>query len=219
MNDASNAGGDGFAHRPRSLSLWGLDWREHFPQSFGGVTVVASSFEAALPFIARNYGEIFKRDPSVDRFLGDPMTEAKRRFGAEMDAFLIRDGNEDVGVLVGHPSDWTTYYMRSVALLPEYRERHLLSDLVEFTYEPLRKAGVERIEGDCSPANLAMVRALTSLCFIPNSTHPSERWGMQVRFVKYLRPDAEDIFVRQFCHGHSNVLRPPRAAEENRRMS
>jgi Acetyltransferase (GNAT) family len=194
--------------RPRSWSLWGLDWRDHFPRSFGDLTVHAGSFEDALPFIAGHYSEIFRHDSTVDRFLHDPMTDAKRRFGIEMDAFLVKDGVDVVGVLIGHPSDWTTYYMRSVALLPAYRSRHILTDLVESTYGPLRDAGVERIEGDCSPANLAMVRALTSLDYLPISSYPSERWGMQLRFVKYLRPEAEAVFVRQFCNGNTNVLRP-----------
>jgi len=195
-------------HRPRSRSLWGLDWRDHFPRSFGEISAHAASFDDALPFIGRHYDAIFRRDPSTDRFLADPMTHAKRRFGAEMDAFILRDEGEEIGTLIGHPTDWTTYYMRSVALLPRYRERHLLRDLVESTYGPLRDAGVERIEGDCSPGNLAMVRALTSLEFIPISTYPSDRWGVQLRFVKYLRPEAEQVFVRQFCNGHTNVLRP-----------
>jgi RimJ/RimL family protein N-acetyltransferase len=196
-----------FPAHPRSLSLWDLDWRDHFPKMFGDVVVDVASFDEAIPFIAKHYGEIFQRDPSIDRFLADPLTTAKRRFGAEMDVFLLRDHGEQIGVLIGHPSDWSTYYMRSVALLASYRSRHLLSDLVESTYEPLREAGVERIEGDCSPANHAMVRALVNLGFMANSTHPTERWGIQLRFIKYLSREAEDVFVRQFCHGHNNHVR------------
>ncbi len=188
-------------HRPRSTSLWGIDWPEHFPLDLNGLTVDAAGFDDALPFITSHYGEIFRRNPGADRFLSDPMTEAKRRFGSEMDAFLVRDAGDVVGVLIGHPSDWTTYYMRSVALLPTYRSRHVLTNLVEATYGPLRDAGVERIEGDCSPANLPMVRALVNLGFVIKATHPCERWGLQARFVKYLRPAAEEVFVRQFCHG------------------
>jgi hypothetical protein len=182
-----------------SRRLWGLDWSEHLPKQFEGITVSAGQFADALPFIRDHYAAIFGHADSADRFLSDPMTDAKRRFGEEMDVFVLRDELRVVGLLLAHPSDWTTYYMRSVALLPEYRDRRLLRHVVECTYEPLRAAGVERIEGDCSPAKAAMMRALTKLGFTVTATRATERWGLRVCHTKILRDEAETVFVRQFC--------------------
>jgi hypothetical protein len=126
------------------------------------------------------------------------MSEAKHRFCTESDAFLFRVGSRPVGLLLANPVDWSTYYMRSVAILSEFRERHLLTRFMERSYEPLRKAGVERIEGECSPANTPMMRMLVGQGFLVTSTANSERWGSTVRFTKFLTEDSEAVFLRQF---------------------
>ncbi len=186
----------------QSARLWGLDWPARLPWTFDGITVDACTFDESLPFMQRHYGAIFGA-AFEGRFLEDPMTDAKLRFGREMDVFVFRDrgrdGDREIGVLAGHPSDWTTYYMRTVALLPEYRDRHLLSRTMEEVARALAEVGCERIDGEVSPANVAMVRMLTSLGWLVTSTSNSERWGTLLRFTKFLRADAEDVFARQFC--------------------
>ena len=138
----------------QSSRLWGLDWSVETPWTFDGITVDACSFEESLPFMERHYGEIFG-SVFADRFLADPMTEAKMRFGREMDVFVYRDEGREIGVLAGHPSDWTSYYMRTVALLPAYRDRHLLSRTMEQMTAPLAAVGCERIDGEVAPTNVA----------------------------------------------------------------
>jgi hypothetical protein len=200
-------GADSSAVTPSSTRLWGLRWADHFPRRFGDVIADAARFDDALPFIHAQYASIFGTAGAPERFLPDPMTPAKRRFANEMDVFLLRDGGRTVGVLLAHPTDWTTYYMRSVAILEAYRDRHLLQRLVEATYEPLGAAGVERIEGDCSPANVAMMRALPKLGFVVTATRATERWGLRVCFTKFLGEAAETAFARQFCDMQSKDLR------------
>lgn len=182
----------------QSSRLWGLDWSRETPWTFDGITVDVCSFEESLPFMERHYGEIFG-SVFADRFLADPMTEAKVRFGREMDVFLYRDEGREIGVLAGHPSDWTSYYMRTVALLPAYRDKRLLSRTMERMTRPLAAVGCERIDGEVAPTNVAMVRMLTSLGWLVTSTLSSERWGTLLRFTKFLRADAEEVFARQFC--------------------
>lgn len=182
----------------RSARLWGLDWGAVLPWSFDGITVEACAFDEALPFMERNFGEIFGVG-YAGRFLADPMTEPKRRFCREMDVFLYRDGEREIGVYAGHPVDWSTYYMRIAAFLPEYRNRDLLSRTVEACYPALVQAGCQRIEGDCTPSNVAMTRMLTRLGWLVTSTSNSERWGTLLRFTRFLDADAEDVFARQFC--------------------
>jgi hypothetical protein len=198
----------------RSLSsrLWDLKWKRVLPWVFEDVSVEPAGFEDVLPFVQENYARIFGTQSGEARFLSDPLTETKRRFGSEMDVFQFRAPEGVVGVLMSHPTDWTTYYMRTVAILPEYRERRLLTRFMERSYEPLRAAGVERIEGECSPANLPMMRMLVGQGFMMTSTANSERWGYVARFTKFLREEAEMTFLRQYC-----VVAPTRSPSESGR--
>jgi ribosomal protein S18 acetylase RimI-like enzyme len=166
---------------------------------FEEVVVELSTFDEALPFVEKNYPRIFGASGFESRFLTDPMTETKRRFGAEMDVFQFRAPEGVIGVIMCNPTDWTTYYIRTAAFLPEFRERHLSSRYLERIYEPLRAAGVERIEAETSPANMPMMRLFASSGFLMTSTSNSERWGYLARFTKYLREEGESVFLRQYC--------------------
>jgi RimJ/RimL family protein N-acetyltransferase len=178
-----------------SMRLWGLDWSKVLPWHFEDVVVEPTTLAEMLPFVAGLYPETFNVER---RWLAEAMTEAKRRFSAEMDVFAFRIGETVVGVLAGHPSDWSTYYWRTAAFLPEYRGRHLMTRFAERCGEPLRALGVQRMEVDTSPANRAMVRMLSGQGYIVTSTISSERWGLSLRFAKFLDEEAERIYVTQF---------------------
>jgi hypothetical protein len=180
-----------------SQRLWDLDWSKVLPWSFDGVTLHAGTFEDALPFMAEHYPRIFGVEP--DRFHHEEMTDAKRRFGDEMDVFVFRDGDDRaVGVAAAHPSDWSTYYIRTFAILPGYRENGWCNQWTERICEPLRSVGCDRWEGECSPANSAMLRMLTRQgCLISGSVN-SERWGQLIKFAKFLNPHAEAAYRRQY---------------------
>lgn len=184
-----------------SLRLLGLDWSATLPLQLDDITLALGTFEAdAMPFMASNYGEIFgTSDPSSARFLGEPMTPSKIRYGAEMDVFVFRDAGRPVGLIVAHPTDWSTYYVRTAAILRDYRRRHLALRYLEHVVEPLRRAGIARMETDVSPTNGPMVQFHMEHGFVVSSTSTSERWGMTLRFTKFLRDEAEQVFARQFC--------------------
>lgn len=191
----------GDAERCATLSsrIWNLDWKAHLPWTFGDVTVHAGTFQQdAAPFIAQHYAAIFTPE-GTSRFFTERQTEAKRRFAEEMDVLCFRDAERTIGILVGHPQDWSTYYFRSVALLSDYRNRRLLALTLERAHEVLRQHEVDRAEGECSPANAPMMRTLTKLGYFVTATVNSERWGAMVRLTKHLQPEAEEVFVRQFC--------------------
>src|SRR5262245_10721779 len=100
-----------------SRRLWDIDWAERLPWTLAdGSSVERGSFEDALPFMAENYAGIFGDEP--ERFLVEGMTDAKRRFWREMDVFVLRCDGVTAGICAGHPSDWSTYYVRTFALLP-----------------------------------------------------------------------------------------------------
>jgi len=178
-----------------SERLWGIDWRVLLPWTFDDVRVEYSRFADVEPFIADLYPKTF----NVERqWLSEGTTEAKRRFGEEMDVFTFCADEKIVGVVAGHPTDWSTYYWRTAAILPEYRQRQLLTRLTERVGGPLRDVGVARMEVDTSPANRPMVRLFCSHGFIVTSTISSERWGINLRFTKFLDEEAERIYVAQF---------------------
>jgi ribosomal protein S18 acetylase RimI-like enzyme len=145
----------------------------------------------------QHYAQIFGNDP---RFLLESFTEAKRRFCEEMDLFLFRSGGVTIGLFCGHPSDWSTYYVRSIAILPEYRERRLATELFAALARALAAAGVARWDGDVSPANTAILRTLLRHGSIVTASISSERWGQSLRLTKFLREDAGEIFHRQFLN-------------------
>jgi len=157
------------------------------------------TLDGALAFTRDHYARIFGAVPNDARFLSEPMTPAKARFLAESDRFAFRDGGEMIGLLVGNPIDWSTYYWRSVAFLPEQQGRGLLAAALEHTDAILRDAGVMRVEGEAAPTNYRQVRLLLRLGYCVTGTTNSERWGTMLRLTKFLRADAEERFAAQFC--------------------
>ncbi len=176
---------------------WDLDWRHHAPWSFDGIWAEAATFEEVMPFMAEHYPTIFA--DGGDRFLDSPFTEKKKRFCEELDWFVFRDGERVAGICAGHPTDWSTYYLRTAALLPEYRGRGLVPRLYEKFWAPLARLGIERVEGDVSPGNTPMLHMLMGLGFLVNAAVNSERWGAMLHVTKFLSPKAESVFMRQFC--------------------
>lgn len=201
-----------------SRRLLGLDWSATLPWTFDDITVDLGTFEAdAMPFMATHYGEIFgMSDPSTARFLVEPMTPSKLRFGAEMDVFVFRDAGTPIGLIVAHPTDWSTYYVRTAALLRDYRRKHLIVRYMDHIIEPLQRAGVARLETDVAPTNAPMVGFHIDKGFIVSSTSTSDRWGMTLRFTKFLREEAEQVFVRQFC---AMAVKPPKPQPPNSRRT
>jgi hypothetical protein len=183
---------------PTSRRLWSLDWRTELPWELPGARAQFATQNDVLPFMKEHYPSIFAQKDLDGRFLASPMTEAKSRFFSEMDYFVFDADGETAGVFMAHPTDWTTYYLRSTAILPQFRERHMLTSFFEKLDEPLRAAGVERIETDCSPANVPVVRMLSRQEYVVTGTFSSERWGLLLRYTKFLSEDARAAFTRQY---------------------
>jgi hypothetical protein len=183
---------------PLSLRLWDLDWSSHLPlQLDDGVSVEFGTFDQALPFMQEHYGEIFGGAESL--FFVEPMTEAKLRFCAEMDNFLFRAEGRTVGILLAHPTDWSTYYVRTTAFIEEYRGRGFMRKFLVHFWAALHAAGVARVESEASPANVPVLNLQMKEGFVVTSAGTSERWGATLRLTKFLRPEPESVFRRQFC--------------------
>jgi ribosomal protein S18 acetylase RimI-like enzyme len=189
--------------RPESLSKrWlGLDWGEHLPWELCGLSVELADMAEVMPFVEERYPELFGLRPDDDRFLPDPMRLAKWRFFEESDVFVFRDGGDIVGLQIAHPTDWSSYYIRSLALLPAYRNRGLIAELTREMCAVLATFGVERVEGETAPPNVPCLISQSRLGYMPTGTLNSDRWGAMIRMTKYLREDAADVFRDQFCYG------------------
>jgi GNAT superfamily N-acetyltransferase len=153
-----------------------------------------------MPFIKERFAALFWRE-GEDGWLRDDMSPAKLRFYEDADVFLVRDGDALVGLEIAHPTDWSTYYLRTHVLLPAYRGRGIMAELMRRRAAVLAGVGVQRIEGDVIPTNVAQMIAHTKIGAIVTGTSNTDRWGTLVRLTKYIEPTAEAVFHDQFCCG------------------
>jgi GNAT superfamily N-acetyltransferase len=199
----------GLPSQPLSQQLWGLDWGEALPWTLdGGVRFERADLDSILAFVRAHYDAIFATDSKDDGFLPDPLTPAKTRFLALSDRFVFREGGRTIGVLVGQPADWSTYYWRTVAFLPAHQGRGLLAAALERTDAVMREAGVERVEGDAAPVNYRQVRLLHRLGYCVTGSVNSERWGTLLRLTKFLAPRGRATFASRFCRGVAEPENP-----------
>ncbi|HTQ43145.1 MAG TPA: hypothetical protein VMI75_10350, partial [Polyangiaceae bacterium] len=86
-----------------SQRWWGLDWRDVLPFRFDNARAEFATMTDVVPFIKEHYPAIFGAGDVESRFLESPMTEAKRRYFAEMDFFEFRVDGGVAGVFMAHP--------------------------------------------------------------------------------------------------------------------
>lgn len=185
-----------------SQMLWGIDWSVLLPLTMGdGIVVHGSTFEQALPFIREHYAAIFHEDAHSPFSTSRAGSQKERYYRLAGDFFEFKDGDRTMGLLVGTPVDWATYYIRSAAVLPEYAGRRTIQDLLPMLFDVLRSAGIERVQADTNPSNLATIHILNRLRFNVTGTSVTDRWGAQVHLTRFLDEDCEDVFLRQFCGG------------------
>lgn len=182
-----------------SRRLWDLDWASLLPWETNGVRIALGRADEVVAFLGDHHEELFPGLSTDGRFLREPMTEAKRRWAAEMDVFTFHAGDQLVGTFMGHPTDWSSYYIRTTAILPSLRGRRIVPFVIGQLSTVLARAGVERIEADVPPTNAPSLGVLASQDFLVTSVLNSERWGSCLRLTKYLSRTAESTFVRQFC--------------------
>jgi GNAT superfamily N-acetyltransferase len=186
-----------------SQLLWDIDWGKWLPRQItdDGIELRLSDIQAAMPFISAHYAEIFEQELERHRFFSEPFDGAKMRYYQTNDVFEIKHGERTVGLLIGAPSDWSTYYIRSMAVLPAYQGRQLPRCILPFVFERLAEVGVRRFEAETSPSNLVSVLNLTRLRFNITGTVLTERWGALLRFTKFVDEQAEGVFLDRFCSG------------------
>jgi RimJ/RimL family protein N-acetyltransferase len=178
---------------------FGIDWSEVLPWRIGEIDVKLGTFDDVLSFLEEHSGTLAGGERE-SRFVLEEMSEAKRRFWAEGDVLVFVHDNRIVGYFGGHPSDWSSYYCRTMTALPEYRESGLCSEVSRRVWQTMQARGVDRIEVDTSIANVPMQRILLGLGFLVTGTSTSERWGTMLRFTSFLREEAARVYQAQFVH-------------------
>lgn len=185
--------GEARAPTRASERLWGLEWPTW---TCNGVTIEPTTFEAVTPFIAEHYPSIFATEPN--RFLEEKLTPAKRHFLAECDVHQFRADGRVIGIAMGHPTDWATFYVRSIALLPKYRGRGVARQYFHELGSTLGAAGADRLEIETSAGNTPMNQLLLKHGFVITGTLNTDRWGAVLRYTRFLAPEARRVFDRQF---------------------
>jgi hypothetical protein len=187
---------------PRTLSarFWGLDLCKGLPRvmSSDGVEAVRGELARVRDFLLCAFPSFTEEELGAQP--DARMVDAKRLYlSTACDLVELRHEDRTVGVIVGAPEDWSSYYVRIFAVLPSYQRPGLTRRFGrECLFEPLAEHRVERVIAETSPTNLAMTRGLTEMHFHVTGHHLSERWGALVRYTKFLDPAREAAFQQRF---------------------
>lgn len=188
--------------RPPTLSetLWGEDILAHLPIVTQGempVRMVRGDWDRAVSFLEQFPG---LREEAGYNVISPAMSLAKQRFFRRC-CDLIEFWSEErlIGLFIGNPEDWSTYYCRIIAFNQPGSGGAVMQEFARrCCFEPLTRLGVERMIGDTSPTNTKMARWFMELGFVPTAQGLTERWGPFVRFTKYLQQGTQKAFLQRF---------------------
>jgi GNAT superfamily N-acetyltransferase len=170
-----------------------IEWSRHFPFSLTNdeVNIKYVSPEVAFYFIKEHYNEITEQQ-----------TDAKLQYYKECgDFFMFYKDSLPIGLFIGNLTDWSTYYFRSVGILPQYQGNGAFPRLLSYLTKILSDSGIARIESDTSVSNFTSIQILLRARFKVTGMQLSERWGALLHFTKFLSAPSEKIFMDQYCHG------------------
>jgi ribosomal protein S18 acetylase RimI-like enzyme len=153
--------------------------------------------------VAEMYDEVFG-GPTSDFTVPVERRKDRRILGAEFGAIhqeriVVRDANGEVAAwFKGEMEDSSTFYVRTAGVRSAYRRSGIGATLYPQVFEYLKALGYERITSEHHPNNgLAMMLQL-GLGFIIEGMSVDERWGPQVKMVKFLYEDRQREFEKRF---------------------
>jgi hypothetical protein len=184
-----------------SARLWGLDLNKGLPRTLtsDGVQATPGEHARVRDFLATEFPAF--REEELGAAPSARMLDAKRWYlNNACDVVELRHDDRTVGVLIGAPEDWSSYYVRIFAIIQAYQRPALRRRFVrECLFEPLIAHQVERIVADTSPMNIGMAVVFNELHFHVTGHQLSDRWGPLVRYTKFLDPACEVAFQRRFA--------------------
>jgi hypothetical protein len=187
---------------PRSLTyrLWSFDLCEGLPYEVGqGVVAQRADLNSVREFLSAEYPSLTEEALASAVQVG--INSAKRRYlETACDLIELRHAGQTVGVMVGAPEDWGSYYIRIFAVKRSYQRPRLIRRFCrDYLFARLRAHDVQRVVADTSPANVATSRMLSELQFYVTGQQLSDRWGPLVRYTKFLDSACEEAFIKRFA--------------------
>lgn len=186
----------------RSLTdlFWGFDLCEGLPYDVGqGVAARRAELNSVRSFLSSEYPSLTEEAVTNAVQLG--VASAKRRYlESACDLIELRHEGQTVGVMVGAPEDWASYYIRIFAVKRSYQRPRLIRRFCrDYLFARLFAHDVQRVVADTSPANVATSRMLSELQFYVTGQQLSDRWGPLVRYTKFLDRTREAAFLKRFA--------------------
>jgi hypothetical protein len=184
-----------------SNRLWGLDLYERLPIVLTHDEVVAQRGELSRVRAFLNAEFPTLTEEALSAPSSELVARAKRTYlETDCDSIELRHRGRTVGVLLGAPEDWSSYYIRIFAVTQSYQRPALIRRFGrECLFERLAAHEVQRVLADTSPVNIAMSRTLSELHFHVTGHQLSDRWGPLVRYTKFLDRACEDAFLKRFA--------------------
>lgn len=179
--------------------FWGVDLGAGLPRllSEDGICAERGEIGRIGAFLQDEFPFFAEEQPGA---LDERIAATKRWYlSAACDLLELRQDGATVGVMVGAPEDWSTYYLRLFAVSQRCQRRGLTRRFFnECVAEPLQSRGVERVVADTSPANLAMAHTFAEQRFYATGQLLTERWGPMIRYTRFLQPARRDAFTTKF---------------------
>lgn len=189
-----------------SQTLWGRDFLEHLPLTLSeqkGLVVERGDWQRVGDFLSW-FPEVQEEQQRAS--MRPEVIAAKRRYMQTFsDLIECRKDGQTVGIFVGNPEDWSTYYCRVLAFHPGYALRPLLRRFARECLErPLAELGVERLVGETGPTHTAMSRWFLDLGFHVTGQRLTDRWGPLTRFTKFLDTSCSKRFAHRYGTGRGD---------------
>jgi hypothetical protein len=180
--------------------LLGFDLCEGLPYEVGqGVVAQRAELSCVRSFLCAEYPSL--TEEAGAHALTPGVARTKRRYlETACDLIELRHADQIVGVMVGAPEDWASYYIRIFALKRSFQQPRLIRRFCrDYLFAQLRAHDVQRVVADTSPANVATSRTLSELQFYVTGQQLSDRWGPLVRYTKFLDRACEQAFLERFA--------------------
>jgi len=188
------------ASRTLTHRLWGFDLCEGLPYEVGqGVVAQRAELSRVRAFLSAEYPSL--TEEAIHSALQPGVDSAKRRYlETACDLIELCHGGQIVGVMVGAPEDWASYYIRIFAVKRSHQRPRLIRGFCrDYLFARLLEHGVQRVVADTSPSNVATSRMLSELQFYVTGQQLSDRWGPLVRYTKFLDRACEKAFLKRFA--------------------
>ena len=187
----------------QSFRLWNLDLCQDMPKQISstGIVAVRGDITRIGTFLRENFPNFAEESQGV--ISSERIKRSKQIYlCGESDLIELQLDNKTIGIFVGAAEDWSSYYVRMFAIMPQYQTAHMIRRFIrECLFTPMTEAGVERISADTSPVNVAMTHLFGELKFYLTGSSLSDRWGPLARYTKFLNQANEEVFLRRFGVG------------------